>query len=1033
KTELYFFLMEFVDGVTLRQLLATSRVSSREALAIVPQICDALQFAHDHGIVHRDIKPENILLDRRGRVKVADFGLAKLVGTETSRTLTPSLSHPMGEGGQRPGEGSPPPALTDAGKVMGTPQYMAPEQMNAPGEVDHRADIYALGVVFYQMLTGELPGKRIEPPSKKVHIDVRLDEIVLRALEKKRELRFQQASVFKTEVETIAEMPAVSSRRGDESQTERSKFKPDENRSGSDPILKRPWQLHVVTAIFFLYGLPSVWRVGKSIAAGSFPAHFDTGLLCIPIAVGLFRLRPLWRKIAILMLLLEFAIFVVGGVFALSGMDLSIRGVVVLGYWIKDAALGGLINLGLLILSLWKYMVLIRPDVKELFENNRRRSSGKTAEELIRLGGIVVVRQVDGRPSVVWRGVANVFFAIFGFSLLITFLLRSFLPFPTDYLVFVPLLMALLITAGAVIVSLKTPVEDLAKFEESSGGQKPIKNKSPRPHPEWGKRTPLLSPLQSPEVREICAHLTKRESNLVSLLGFIAGMWLVVAFFGIPWLIRSVPPPGGWIVAGIFAAIFLITLPMLSRIVRQFLCSTAWSKEQGFTPDGLRLFSWGGKNLWKAVVVLIIGLSLVIAQQKAISRYLFRDITSTQKSATTNNPAKLQRSVTPGKTVEADGHSSTDYPGDWIWEADSENLDHVPPIFLLRHSTMPEGWVPFDMMAKDRYLARGKTLKELIKTVWSQKNSALEIIFEADLSDDKFDFIVAGQPHWWRQLEAEINRRFYLEQTDDWRRSCVVVKTIPLDRPPKLQFLAWQGEWKTNKPFAAHYPNGSSVTNAAELDWLRHIQTGGMDVSNMHLSPEPRFLHLWFSHPAFDANTLNDVTLLDNAEESIVQLGNMSGSEQDADEHNGYLGWYVKTLSPGTTNIPRVVTVQLRYTLGPLERTQTVAVTPDTKQSMTLEGQSQLASVGQNVDGDAFLSIAVDAGKMKSRQFGVIAVTKQGRELITGPSSAYFTDGTGVGTSEFVFKVPLAEVSKFIIGTRPVRTNIWKDVVLPGN
>ena len=75
--------MEFVDGVNLRRLLDTRKLSPEEALAIVPQICDALQYAHDHGVVHRDIKPENILLDKEGRVKIADFGLAKLVGSES--------------------------------------------------------------------------------------------------------------------------------------------------------------------------------------------------------------------------------------------------------------------------------------------------------------------------------------------------------------------------------------------------------------------------------------------------------------------------------------------------------------------------------------------------------------------------------------------------------------------------------------------------------------------------------------------------------------------------------------------------------------------------------------------------------------------------------------------------------------------------------------------------------------------------------------------------------------------------------------
>ena len=95
-------------------------------------------------------------------------------------------------------------SLTEAGKVMGTPQCMRTEQKDRPAEVDHQADIYSLGVVFYQMLTGELPGKRIEAPSKKLHLDVRLDEVVLRALEKEPDRRYQQASQFETQVEAIA-------------------------------------------------------------------------------------------------------------------------------------------------------------------------------------------------------------------------------------------------------------------------------------------------------------------------------------------------------------------------------------------------------------------------------------------------------------------------------------------------------------------------------------------------------------------------------------------------------------------------------------------------------------------------------------------------------------------------------------------------------------------------------------------------------------------------------------------------------------
>jgi len=178
---LYYFIMEFIDGTDLRHVIQAGELSAAESLAIVPQICEALQFAHEEGIVHRDIKPENILLDKKGRVKIADFGLAKLLDRPASLYT-----------------------LTGAGQRMGTPHYMAPEQIEHPGQVDHRADIFSLGVVFYEMLTGELPLGMFAPPSQKVQVDVRLDKVVLHSLEKEPERRYQHASEVKTDVETIA-------------------------------------------------------------------------------------------------------------------------------------------------------------------------------------------------------------------------------------------------------------------------------------------------------------------------------------------------------------------------------------------------------------------------------------------------------------------------------------------------------------------------------------------------------------------------------------------------------------------------------------------------------------------------------------------------------------------------------------------------------------------------------------------------------------------------------------------------------------
>ncbi len=178
--DLHYLVMELIEGVNLRAAIANKTITPEQALAIVPKVCEALQYAHDQGIVHRDIKPENILIGKNSQVKIADFGLAKILERPDTE-LT----------------------LTGTHQVLGTRNYMAPEQIEKPTTVDHRADIYSLGVVFYELLTGELPLGRFSLPSEKAFITQQLDDVVLKTLEKEPAARYQQASQVKTAVEQI--------------------------------------------------------------------------------------------------------------------------------------------------------------------------------------------------------------------------------------------------------------------------------------------------------------------------------------------------------------------------------------------------------------------------------------------------------------------------------------------------------------------------------------------------------------------------------------------------------------------------------------------------------------------------------------------------------------------------------------------------------------------------------------------------------------------------------------------------------------
>ncbi|WP_395735692.1 serine/threonine-protein kinase [Prosthecobacter sp.] len=186
-----YFVMEYVDGTDVQRMIAREgKLPPEHALAITAHLCDALGYAHKQGIVHRDIKPSNVLIDMEGRVKVADFGLAKLA--DKSRTS----------------------GITQTGMAMGTPDYVAPETLTFGADVDGRADIYAVGVMLYQMLTGDIPRGMFRMPSQKFQsIDPRFDAIVRRALEHDREERYQSSHELRLDLDVILTTPRAEPRK----------------------------------------------------------------------------------------------------------------------------------------------------------------------------------------------------------------------------------------------------------------------------------------------------------------------------------------------------------------------------------------------------------------------------------------------------------------------------------------------------------------------------------------------------------------------------------------------------------------------------------------------------------------------------------------------------------------------------------------------------------------------------------------------------------------------------------------------------
>jgi serine/threonine protein kinase len=1020
---LHYFLMEFVDGANLRQLEQASRLSPREALQLIPQICDALQYAHDEGVVHRDIKPENVLVDRKGRVKIADFGLAKILGHDPEAAR-----------------------LTVEGQVMGTPHYMAPEQVERPLAVDHRADIYSLGVVFYEMLTGDLPLGKFAPPSRKVQVDVRLDEIVLRALENDPARRYQQASEVKSGVATVVETPAPTGP-GEEAlpsldSSQREKPAPGSSRLGKSwwraitPGLAGfvVWLLVMVTTTAVTVTLPQTFeataRVSVDLPRDSGVIGSDPELIRVSAMQRICSLPVLEQTVDKLKLTERWA-----GKF--GGGPLSTR----------EAA------------SWLAPMISVRSiRLTRLFEIECSNGSPIEAAEFANAVAESFVDQSRIQPPPIGGPTAGRFDA--------TLVDRAVVPLRASK-PNMPLNFVLGFVGGGAAGGLAALF--VGWRQRRAGGSGPVEDKrrsrfvvgaavavvigvpfavvlkaartAQQPEPQRAK-VPLMqvvrpggSPLGSgarPSAAPPAAALELRPvvpaddtTTPFELLTTVAGQPLRVAktpllrgdaFAGASWrmdpvsntrvIVLHLSDPGrrafarlsaehvreqvALVLAGrvlfapqIAAPMDVATLDLggLDRERGQFVellaalnprPAAAGPIRFGAEHEAVLLNSGGRKfhwwNLAEARAMTVAGTDRSTREYHEVRRGAGGDL-----EALGENPVPVvsghDLTVVP---LAGDGQSPTALEVAYRWE-------------LLHQEPEPE-----NLLSTGTYALRTRR----------GFTGILEVL-------------------GWTQDQTGVRIRY---------REVVNSNAPPdLGSPPRLRILAWQAGTAPAGAAGTWRPDGTPVP-LEDLAVMRRLSVGLVGLGRPESSGKEHYLHVCLSHPAFDRHSFLGLDLLDENSRATSSLGGDRATSftkaeraQDAD------AWWAITFNPGAGDqVRKAVNLRLRYAVGPLVQVQSVPA--QSWESAALNGWL-LSGVGEEDRRRTYLALSGDDGQDQTS--GVQAVLKDGRTV--DAESVRISSSPSVRRRRFIFAAPLAEVLEFRVGRRAIRTVDWTNVVLlPG-